>query len=57
MQLIIDQSLAAGFIPINKQQQRALLPYKPGGGALERKVYNNNDIMFFFHINICQAGM
>ena len=45
MPLIIDQSLAAGFIPINTQQQRASLPFKPG--VLERKVYNNDNITFF----------
>ena len=45
MLLIIDQSLAAGFIPVNAQQQRASLPFKPG--VLERKVYNNDDITFF----------
>ena len=46
-QLIIDQSLAAGFIPINTGQQRASLPFKPG--VLERKVhaYNNDDKIFF----------
>ena len=45
MPLIVDQSLAAGFIPINTRQQRASLPFKPG--VLERKVYNNYDIIFF----------
>ena len=45
MWLIVDQSLEAGFIPINTQQQRASLPFKPG--VLERKVYNNVDIIFF----------
>ena len=45
MQLIIDQSLAAGFIPINTWQQRASLPCKPG--VLERTVYNNDAITFF----------
>ena len=29
MGLIVDQSLAAGFIPINTQQQLASLPFKP----------------------------
>ena len=31
MWLIVDRSLAAGFIPINTRQQRASLPFKPGG--------------------------
>ena len=43
--LIVDQSLAAGFIPINTRRQRASLPFKPG--VLERKVYNNDDKTFF----------
>ena len=47
MRLIVDQSLAPGFIPINTWQQRASLPFKPGGDVLERKVYNNDDITFF----------
>ena len=47
MGLIIDKSLAAGFIPINTQQQRASFPIKPGCDVLERKVYNNDDIRFF----------
>ena len=42
---MVDQSLAAGFIPINTRQQRASLPFKPG--VLEKKVYNNEDITFF----------
>ena len=47
MQLIVDQSLSAGFIPINTQQQRASLPFKHS--VLEsRKVYNNDDKTFFF---------
>ena len=46
MPLIVDQSLAAGFIPINTQQQRASLPFKPG--VLERKVCNNDNITTFF---------
>ena len=45
MQLIVDQSLAAGFIPFNTRQQRASLPFKPG--VLERNVYNNDDKTFF----------
>ena len=45
MRLIVDQSLAVGFIPINTWQQRASLPFKPG--VLERKVYNNDDKIFF----------
>ena len=44
--LIVDQSLAAGFIPINIWQQRASLPFKPSCDVLERKVYNNDDITF-----------
>ena len=32
MQLIVDQSLVTGFIPINTLQQRASLPFKPGQG-------------------------
>ena len=40
MWLIVCQSLAEGFIPINTWQQRTL--FKPG--MLERKVYNNDDI-------------
>ena len=36
MRLIVDQSLAADFIPINTRQQMVLLPFKPG--VLERKV-------------------
>ena len=38
MRLIVDQSLAAGFILINTRQKRVSLPFKPG--VLERKVYN-----------------
>ena len=45
MWLIVDPSLAAGFIPINAQQQRPSLPFKHG--VLERKVYNNDDITLF----------
>ena len=45
MRLIVDLSLAGGFILINAPQQRASLPFKPG--VLERKVYNNDDITFF----------
>ena len=44
MRLTVDQSLAAGFIPINTRQQRASFPFKPN--VLERKVYNNDDITF-----------
>ena len=47
MRLIVDQSLTVGFIPINTRQQRASLPLKPGGGVLEGKLYNNDDITFF----------
>ena len=43
--MIVDQSLAAGFIPINTRQQRASLPFKPG--VMERTVYNNDDKTFF----------
>ena len=39
MWLINDQSLAAGFIPINTQQQRASLSTKLVGGVLGRKVF------------------
>ena len=46
MRLIVDESLVAGFIPINTQQQRHSLPFKPG--VLEWKVYNTDDITFFF---------
>ena len=46
MWLNVDQSLAASFMPINTRQQRASLPFKPG--VLERKVYNDADITFFF---------
>ena len=45
VRLIVDQSLAGGFIPINTQQQRASLPFKPC--VLESKVYNNDHITFF----------
>ena len=46
MLLIVDQSLAVGFIPINTRKQRASLPFKPIGSVHERKVYNNDDITF-----------
>ena len=45
MRLIVDQSLATGFIPINARQQRASLPFNPG--VLERRIYNNDDITLF----------
>ena len=45
MRPIVDQSLAAGFIPMNTRQQRASLQFKPS--VPERKVYNNEDIAFF----------
>ena len=45
MRLIVDQSLAAGFILIDTWQQRASLPFKPD--VLERKVFNIEDIPFF----------
>ena len=45
MWLIVDKSLAVGFIPINTRQQRTSLLFKPS--VLERKVYNNDDITFF----------
>ena len=32
MKLIVDQLLAAGFIPINTWQQRASFPFKPAQG-------------------------
>ena len=45
MGVIVDQPLAASFIPNNTRQQRASLPFKLG--VLERKVYNNDDKTFF----------
>ena len=45
MRLIVDQSLAAGFILIDTWQQRASLPFKPD--VLERKVFNIEDIPLF----------
>ena len=45
MQLLIDQSLAVGFISINTRQERASLPFKHS--VLEKKVYNKDDITFF----------
>ena len=45
MWLVVDHSLAVGFIPSNTRQQRASLPFKPG--VLERKVYNNDDKTVF----------
>ena len=45
MRLLIEQSLAAGFIPINTRQERTSLPFKHG--VLEKKVYNNDNITFF----------
>ena len=45
MRLIVDQSLAAGFIPINTRQQKVSLQFYPG--VLEEKVYNNDDTTFF----------
>ena len=44
MGLIVEESLALGFIPINTWQQRASLPFKPG--VLERKVNHNDNITF-----------
>ena len=41
MRLIVDQSLAVGFILINTRQQGVSLPFKLG--VLERKVGNNDD--------------
>ena len=44
MRLIVDQSLAAGFIPINTRQKRAPLPFKPGQGrdaSVDISAYNN----------------
>ena len=52
MQLIVDQSLAAGYIPINTRQQRASLPFKPG--VLERKVYD--DITFFIVLTFAKLS-
>ena len=54
MWLIVDQSLAAGFIPINTRQQRASLPFKPG--VLERKVYNNDDVIFFLYLTFVKPS-
>ena len=45
MRLIVDQSLAVGFIPIKTWQQKASLPFKPS--VLESKLYNNDDKIFF----------
>ena len=45
MRLIVDQLLAAGFIPNTTRLQRASLPFKLG--VLDTKVYNNDDITFF----------
>ena len=46
MQLILDQSLAAGYIPVYTWQQRASdLPFKLS--VLERKVYNNDEKTLF----------
>ena len=52
MWLIVDQSLAAGFITINTQQQRASLPFK--SGVLKRKVYNNDDKTLFSVLTIAK---
>ena len=54
MWLIVDQSLAAGFIPIITQQQRASLPFKPG--VLERKVNNNDGTTFFSVLTFRGSG-
>ena len=45
MRLIVDHSLATGFIPMNTWQQSAKLLFKRG--VLERKVYNNDKLKFF----------
>ena len=45
MRLIIDESLATGFILNNAWQQRASLQFKPG--VLEMKVHNNDDKTIF----------
>ena len=59
MRLIVDQSLATGFIPINTWQQRASLPFKPS--VLERKVYNNEDKILFSILTVvkpeCDNGL
>ena len=41
MRLIVDQSLAAGFIAINTLEQRASLPFKPC--VLERNMSQSTD--------------
>ena len=39
MQLMVDQSLASGFIAIKTWQQRAALPFKPAQGhSLQVKI-------------------
>ena len=53
MQLIFDQSLDVGFIPINSWQQRASLSFKPD--VLERKVNNNDNITFFSAVTFAVA--
>ena len=45
MRLIVDQSLATGFISIHTRQQKVSFLFKPG--VLERKVCNSDDITFF----------
>ena len=46
MRLMVDQSLAVGFIPIKTWQQKASLQFKPS--VLESKLYKNHDKIFFF---------
>ena len=45
MRLIVGQSQATGFIPINTRQQRASLPFTPG--VLERKVYKGCNTLLY----------
>ena len=54
MRLIIDQSLAAGFIPINTWQQRASLTFKPRVAGKEGTVYNNDDKTLFSVLTFAQ---
>ena len=41
MRLIVDQSLAAGFIPIKKWQQRASLPFKSRTSSASKDIVAN----------------
>ena len=54
MPLIVEQSLAAGFIPVNTQQLKASLPFKPGD--LERKIFNNDDITFYCVLTLAKPS-